>query len=98
MQAIVPFNTWNSFGSVGFGLEQNYAFGTRPGRPPMIGFIPDTDDSAFGFLDPSLVLRGCHLAPAFANGRTGDLLRTRSPTAGRPAEEVDDWVNYYVIM
>lgn len=81
-----------------FGLEQNYQCGSHPGRLPLIGFVPDTEEGAFGFLDPSLVLRGCHLVPAFAKGRTTDLLQTSSPTAGRFPEEVDDWVNYYVIM
>jgi hypothetical protein len=81
-----------------FGLEPNYQFGTRLGRLPKIGFVPDTDDSAFGFLDPSLILRGCHLVPAFAAGRTTELLRISSPSAGRSAGEIDDWTNYYVIM
>lgn len=81
-----------------FGIEQDYEHGTHLGRLPKIGFVPDTDDSAFGFLDPSLILRGCHLVPAFANGRTSKLLRTSMPSAGRSPGEVDDWVNYYVIM
>ncbi|KAF9468095.1 hypothetical protein BDZ94DRAFT_1287378 [Collybia nuda] len=64
-----------------------------------IGFVPEADESpAFGFLDPSLVLRGCHLVPAFGAGRTPDLLKTVSPTAARPLGETDDWVNYYVII
>jgi hypothetical protein len=81
-----------------FGLEQDYQYGTCPARLPKIGFVPDTDDSAFGFLDLSLVLCGCHLVPAFASGRTSDLLQTPLPTAGQQAGEVDDWVNYYVMM
>lgn len=81
-----------------FGIEQDYEYGPGPGRLPKIGFVPDTEDNAFGFLDPSLVLRGCHLVPVFANGRTSGLLRTSLPSAGRSIGEVDDWVNYYVIM
>jgi len=34
-----------------------------------VRFLPVTDDGAFGFLDPSIVLRGCHIVPAFAMGR-----------------------------
>jgi hypothetical protein len=64
----------------------------------MVGFVPDTDDGAFGFLDPSLVLRGCHLVPAFANGRTSTLLHTVSMTAAHPPDETDNWMNYYIIM
>jgi hypothetical protein len=81
-----------------FGVEPNYQTGSRMARLPKIGFVPDTDESAFGFLDPSLVLRGCHLVPAFAHGRTQDLLRMTSLTAARQPEETDEWVNYYVIM
>jgi hypothetical protein len=64
----------------------------------MIGFILDTDDSAFGFLDLSLVLRGCHLVPAFAYGCTSTLLRTQSLTAAWQPDETDDWAKYYVMM
>lgn len=85
-----------------FGLEPNYCSGSLKARLPKIGFIPHSEDasdpSAFGFLDPSLVLRGCHLVPAFAAGRTTGLLKTVSPTAARPLDETDDWANYYVIM
>lgn len=81
-----------------FGLEPNYRSGTHVARLPKIGFVPDVDDNAFGFLDPSLVVRGCHLVPAFATGRTTSLLQTISPTAARAPDEKDDWVNYYVIM
>lgn len=81
-----------------FGVEPDYRSGTRVARLPKIGFVPDTDESAFGFLDPSLVLRGCQLVPAYAGGRTSQYLSSSSLTAARPPEEVDDWSNYYVIM
>ncbi|KIK32711.1 hypothetical protein CY34DRAFT_18855 [Suillus luteus UH-Slu-Lm8-n1] len=60
-----------------------------------VGFVPTTDDDAFGFLDPSFVIRGCHLIPAFAEGRSDALLR-RGPSLARFEEEVDDWVYFYV--
>ena len=81
-----------------FGIEPDYISGRQTARLPKIGFVPDTDDNAFGFLDPSLVLRGCHLVPAFAAGRTHSLLHTTSLTAARAPDETDDWVNYYVVM
>jgi hypothetical protein len=80
-----------------FGVEPGYKSGSRAARLPKIGFIPDSDESAFGFLDPSLVLRGCYLIPAFANGCTSQYLRTTSLTATHHPDETDDWVNYYVI-
>lgn len=80
-----------------FGMVPGHRYGPKAARLPKIGFVPDTDPLAFGFLDPSLVIRGCHLIPAFNEGRTADLL-TASLTAGRPIGEVDDWVSFYVNM
>jgi hypothetical protein len=80
-----------------FGLVPNHRFGFKAARLPKIGFIPENDTGAFGFLDPSLVVRGCHLIPAFNDGRTSDFLRT-TITAGRPPGEVDDWLAFYVNM
>ncbi|KAF8189081.1 hypothetical protein K438DRAFT_2144948, partial [Mycena galopus ATCC 62051] len=81
-----------------FGMEPNYRSGFKAARLPKVGFVPEEDPSAFGFLDPSLVLRACHLVPAFAGGRTSMLLKTISPTAARPLGEIDDWANFYVTM
>ena len=39
-------------------------------------FVPESaDDDPFGFVDPSDVLRGCHIIPAFVYGQTDELLR-----------------------
>ncbi|KAF8227209.1 hypothetical protein L208DRAFT_1297930 [Tricholoma matsutake] len=81
-----------------FGMEPNYHWGFKTARLPKVGFVPDTDDATFGFLDPSLVIRGCHLIPCFASGRMPDLLSTSSLTAARQPDEVDDWANYYVMI
>ena len=81
-----------------FGVEPCYKWGFKAARLPKIGFVPDTDNCAFGFLDPSLVIRGCHLVPSFADGRTSELLQTSTITAARHPDETDDWVNYYVMM
>jgi hypothetical protein len=80
-----------------FGIVPGHKYGFTAARLPKVGFVPETDDQAFGFLDPSLVIRGCHLIPAFADGRTSDLLNTQN-TAARLPGEVDDWVSYYVGM
>lgn len=81
-----------------FDAVPNYQSGSSDARLPKIRFIREEDPKAFGFLDPSLVLRGCHLVPAFATGRTVELLKTVSPTAARPLGETSDWASYYVIM
>jgi len=81
-----------------FGFtEIGHRYGFKVARLPKIGFVGEEDDLAFGFLDPSLVLRGCHLIPAFVNGRTSTLLKT-SHSAARPPGEVDEWAAFYVNM
>lgn len=81
-----------------FTEEPGYRSGSSCARLPIIGFTPESKNGAFGFLDPSLVLRGCHLVPAFSRGRTSLLLNTNAPTAARAMGDIDDWAKYYVIM
>lgn len=80
-----------------FGMVPGHKSGFKAARLPKVGFIPDTDEFAFGFLDPSLVLRGCHLIPAYVDGRTSHLLTVQN-SAGRPPGEIDDWESFYVMM
>ncbi len=82
------------------GVVPDRSFGRKEARLPKIGFIPDTDEYAFGFLDPSIILRGCHLIPSFMDGRTTKLLRVPAgcTTDARPSGESDDWKNFYVGM
>ena len=80
-----------------FGLVPGHWFGSKVAQLPKIGFVPDTDLLAFGFLDPSLVVHATHLIPAFNDGWTAELLAT-SPTAGRLPGETDDWVAFFVSM
>ena len=81
-----------------FGEEPGYRHGFHEARLPKVGFVESSDDYAFGFLDPSHVVRGCHLLPAFHNGRTSQLLPTEHSDARilEGATAVDDWANYYV--
>lgn len=79
------------------GVDPAYRWGLHDARLPKVGFVPTTDDSAFGFLDPSFVIRGCHLIPAFAQGRSDALLR-HGPSVARFGQEVDDWECFYVNM
>ncbi len=80
------------------GLEPDYAFGQKLARLPKIGFVPCSDDYAFSFLDPSQVIRGCHLIPAFTEGHTKDLLAYQGLTEARQHSESEDWLNFYVNM
>jgi hypothetical protein len=80
------------------GVVPGRSFGKRHAQLPKIGFVPDSDEFAFGFLDPSHVIRGCHLIPSFVDGKTQDLLSTEGSSLGRVGTEDDDWANYYVGM
>ncbi|RDB17802.1 hypothetical protein Hypma_000674 [Hypsizygus marmoreus] len=52
-------------------------------RLDRVGFVPGDDPDAFSFIDPALVIRACHLVPAFSLGRTFRLLR---PSVARDKE------------
>ena len=80
-----------------FSVVPGHCYGHRAARLPKVGFIPDSDPLAFGFLDPSLMLRGCHLIPAFNDGRTYHLLSVPC-TVSCPPDEDDDWVAFYINM
>jgi hypothetical protein len=79
-------------------LEPGYRAGIKKARLPKVGFVPESDPYAFGFLDPQYVIRGSHLMPDFASGRTNELLATRNVTAARAPDDTEDWLNYHVDM
>ncbi|CAL1714261.1 unnamed protein product [Somion occarium] len=79
-----------------YGAERGYRSGFKFSRLPKIGFVPDDDPFAFGFLDPSYVLRGCHLMPAFNEGKTTQLLHSNGDSIARKAGVSEDWLNFYV--
>jgi len=83
-----------------FGVEPGrYRHGFQYARLPKFGFVESTDDYAFTFLDPALVIRGVHMVPAFSEGRTSALLPvTKSLARILNPEDEDDWVNFYVNM
>lgn len=57
-----------------------------------LSFLPVTSENAFGFVDPSDVLRGCHILPWFRGGRVhGD-----RHGISRLANDKDDWRQYRV--
>ena len=59
-----------------------------------VGFLDANDDSAFGFLDPRLVIRAVHLIPAFAHGKTTNIM---GPSIARRDHDGDkDWNYFYV--
>ena len=56
------------------GAEPWYRSGSKVARLPKVGFVEDTDEDTFGFLDPDLIIWGAHLIPDFNSGRTSGLL------------------------
>jgi len=56
--------------------------------------LDSAEGGAFGFLDPSEVIRGAHLIPAFHYGRTPNLLP--KSIARRPDQNDQDFFYYYV--
>ena len=80
------------------GVDRDHKWGFKEARLPKVGFVPDHPDHVpFGFLDLSLVLRGCHLIPSFSDGRTNELLAPGLSIARLPGE-VGDWAAFYVNM
>ena len=66
--------------------------GWRDYKLDCIRFPPLADEDAFGFIDPSDVLRACHIIPSFARGKTHSDGRGLSLCA----RDSSDWAVYYV--
>ncbi|KAF7349533.1 hypothetical protein MSAN_01743700 [Mycena sanguinolenta] len=81
-----------------YRLDPSYRSGFKRKRYHRVEFVPQSDPDAFGFLNPDEVIRGAHLIPAFASGRTKELLSPdsigRLPRDG--LEDDEDWRYYYV--
>ncbi|KAF7795294.1 hypothetical protein EIP86_006448, partial [Pleurotus ostreatoroseus] len=52
-----------------FGIEPGTENPWKRLRLPLVGFVPDDELGAFGFLDPQHVIRGVHMILAFSFGR-----------------------------
>jgi hypothetical protein len=77
-----------------FGQDGASPGGWKARRLERVGFVPDSDvPGAFGFIDPSDVIRGCHLIPAFEHDR-----RLEEPILQDSfcREGEGDWNFYYV--
>lgn len=57
-----------------------------------VRFLPMADQDAFGFVDPTNVLRGCHIIPSFADGQ----LHPDGVAMSRCVGDSDDWKRYCV--
>lgn len=80
-------------------MEQDRAYksGWEAKRLPRISFLRHTDPRAFGFIDPSDIIRAAHVHPAFASDRTEEFLPDKS--IARPSTQPStDYKHYYVGM
>ncbi|KAF8675505.1 hypothetical protein AX14_005100, partial [Amanita brunnescens Koide BX004] len=79
-----------------FGRDMGLRAGWKSQCLHRIGFISSPDPTAYGFLDPALIIQSVHLILAFNLGRTSAYLTT--PVI-RPAEEkYSEWRQYYINM
>jgi len=89
-----------------FELDQSHRFGWKVKRLPRIKFVHANNPGAFGFLNPSNIVRAIHLIPAFCdleadNGLPGESVGRQfeaTSYAGPRELEEDDWKYYYVNM
>jgi len=72
------------------GVDPGHHLGFQHARLPKMGFVPHGNLNAFGFLDPAQIIWGCHLVPAFADGRTLSLMPYKGETAARAPGELED--------
>jgi hypothetical protein len=80
-----------------FGIDSEYTGGWSTKQLHWIGFVPEEDPLAFGFLDPREIIQAVHLVPAFSQGCTACLLG--QTILDRPkADEDPDWYNFYAEM
>ena len=65
------------------------------GELERIAFLPATDPSAFGFVDPEHILRSVHIIPKYSSGRKYSI-DERGVSATELANDSMDWKEYYV--
>ena len=80
-----------------FGRDMTPTPGWKTKRLYRLAFVPGNDEQAFGFINPSQVIRAVHLIPAFKWGKVTHLL-TKSVIARGSSDPMHDWQLYYVSM
>ena len=82
-----------------FGRDTGSPSGWAARRLHRVGFVDSADPSAFGFVNPQDVVRGVHMIPAFAYGRTSELLahsiarkHEENKPDGNDDEEDPEWI------
>ncbi|KIJ50228.1 hypothetical protein M422DRAFT_245470 [Sphaerobolus stellatus SS14] len=79
-----------------FGRDSSYCSGPQYHHLDRIGFVHNEDDTEpFGFVDPARIIRSVHLIPAFAHGKTNELLG-KSIARRYQEDQEEDWQFFYV--
>jgi hypothetical protein len=81
-----------------FQFDNSFEGGWQTRRLHRLEFMDARRPGAFGFLDPSVVVRGVHLIPGFAHNRTLKFLLLQNSVARMPLNEDEDWRFYYIGM
>ncbi|KAF9558890.1 hypothetical protein CPC08DRAFT_763641 [Agrocybe pediades] len=76
-----------------FHLLPGWNYGFNHLRMPLVSFLPETDPNAWGFVDPSMVVRAAHLIPRFMSGSTNILLRHSYLSRG---QDIVDYKAFFV--
>ncbi|THU95728.1 hypothetical protein K435DRAFT_966260 [Dendrothele bispora CBS 962.96] len=86
-----------------YQLDDTIQSGWKAKRYHGLQFVPAESPDAFGFINPSQIIRAIHILPAFAYGTTSDYLPADSVARvyqsfenGEYNVEQEDWVYYYV--
>jgi len=75
-----------------YKIMESHRTGWGKRRLDRLEFPPIDEADSFGFIDPSDIMRSCHIIPAFASGIRHIDGRGLSFCAG----DSSDWVSYYV--
>jgi hypothetical protein len=75
-----------------FEYEGSRSVGWKDIKLDSVRFPPMQTGGAFGFIDPRDVLRGCHIIPAFARGKS----QWDGISISRCARDGNDWASYYI--
>ncbi|KAG6914461.1 hypothetical protein DXG01_017109 [Tephrocybe rancida] len=82
---------------------ESHSPGWKSRRLDRVSFQPLEHDQAFGFMDPSDVIRGCHIIPRFCGARVPAIDGAVDDFVGPRVEEGDkwedldeDWQSFYI--
>ncbi|KAG8892468.1 hypothetical protein FRC00_012006, partial [Tulasnella sp. 408] len=83
-----------------FGADPDERCGLKVKRLERVGYVPETEGpGGFGFVDPTDVIRACHLSPAFDHGTRRDLFSSSQSVAFdmKTEDGGEDYELYYVL-